>query len=173
MRLFIAIDFDKEEYFKELQTKLKSDNIKATYPKSFHLTLKFLGETEKTEQIIQTLKQIKFQKINLKTTDLGIFPNENYIRVIWLGLKDHDELKQLQQDIEKSLEPFKFKKDYKDFHPHITLARIKFVKDKEALINKIKNIKPKQQEFKISKFSLYKSTLTKQGPIYEEIKSFQ
>ena len=103
MRLFIAIDFDNEEYFKELQEQLKSDNTKATFPKSFHLTLKFLGETEKQEEIIKALSQIKFKEIKLKTTDIGVFPNEDYIRVIWLGLEDHKELKQLQEDIEKVL----------------------------------------------------------------------
>ena len=156
MRLFIAIDLDNEEYFKELQDQLKSDNIKATYPKSFHLTLKFLGETNKQEEIIQTLKQIKFKELNLKTTNIGFFPSENYIRVIWLGLEDHEELNKLQNQIEKALEPFNFKKDYKDFHPHITLARIKFIKDKQILINKINKIKIEQKEFKIRGLSNFR-----------------
>lgn len=172
MRLFIALDLDNEEYFKELQNQLNSDNLKASFPKSFHLTLKFLGETDKTQQIIEALKSIKFKELNLKTTKIGVFPNENYIRVIWLGLDDNQELEKLQNNIEKALEPFKFKKDYNDFHPHITLARVKFIKDKEALKQLMLKIQPKPLEFKINKFSLYSSELTSKGPIYKEIKSF-
>jgi 2'-5' RNA ligase len=171
MRLFIAIDFDKEDYFKKLQDQIKSDNLKATFPKAFHLTLKFLGETDKTEEIIKTLEKIKFKKLILKTKEMGVFPSENYVRVIWLGLEDHKELEQLYQNIEKELALFKFKKDY-DFQAHITLARVKFIKDKELFKKQLKQIKPEQLEFNINKFILYQSTLTPKGPIYEEIKIF-
>lgn len=171
MRLFIAIDFDKEDYFKKLQDQIKSDNLKTTFPKTFHLTIKFLGETDKTEEIIEALNKVKFQKLILKTKEIGVFPSENYVRVIWLGLEYHKKLEQLYQNIEKELSLFKFKKDY-DFQEHITLARVKFIKDKELFKKQLKQIKPEQLEFNINKFILYSSTLTPKGPIYEEIKTF-
>ena len=171
MRLFIAIDLDQEDYFKQMPEQIPE--VKATYPKIFHLTLKFLGETDKKQEIIQALEKIKFKPFKLKTTKIGVFPSENYIRVVWLGLGDNQDLKQLQEDIEKTLGPFKFKKDF-DFHPHITLARIKFIKqeEKQDFINKLKQIKIPEKEFEVKEFKLIKSELTREGPVYEDIKTY-
>ena len=102
MRLFIAIDLDQEDYFKQIQGQIPE--TKATYPKVFHLTLKFLGEIDKKDEIIKALEKIKFKSFILKTTEMGVFPSEKYIKVVWLGLEDNSDLKKLQEDIEKELE---------------------------------------------------------------------
>ncbi|MBW2981384.1 RNA 2',3'-cyclic phosphodiesterase [Candidatus Woesearchaeota archaeon] len=172
MRLFIAIDLDNEDYFKQIQGQLPE--AKATYPKVFHLTLKFLGETDKKEEIIKALEKIDFKTFRLKTTKIGVFPSESYIRVIWLGLEDSTDLNNLQENIEKALEEFNFKKDH-DFKAHITLARIKFIRqeDKKDFVESLKEIKFAEKEFEINEFKLIKSELTKQGPIYEDIAEFR
>ncbi len=171
MRLFIAIDPDNEDHFKEIQKQLPKAN--ATYPSKFHLTLKFLGDTEKKDEIIKELKQVKFQPFTLKTTHLGVFPNEDYIRVVWLGLEENKRLTKLQQDIEKALEKFNFKKDF-DFHPHITLARIKFLapEQKQPFIEELKKIKFENKEFQVKEFKLLSSELTSEGPIYKDMETF-
>ena len=171
MRLFVAIDLDQEDYFKQIQGQLPE--VKATYPKVFHLTLKFLGEIDKKEEIIKALENIKFNPFRLKTAEIGVFPSENYIKVVWLGLEENNDLKKLQEDIEKALESFDFKKDH-EFHPHITLARIKFIKqeEKKEFIDNLKQIKFAEKEFEVKEFKLIKPELTKQGPVYEDIKVF-
>jgi len=172
MRLFIAIDLGNEDYFNQIQGQLPE--AKATYPKQFHLTLKFLGEIDKQEDIIEALETTQFKPFRLKTTNIGVFPSENYIKVVWLGLEDNDDLRRLQEDIEKILESFNFKKDHK-FHPHITLARIKFIKQeqKEEFIDNLKQIKFAEKEFEVEEFKLIKSELTKQGPAYEDVAKFK
>ncbi len=171
MRLFIAIDLNQEDYFKQIQGQIPE--TKASYPKAFHLTLKFLGETDKQDEIIKALENIKLKPFRLKTTEIGVFPSENYIRVVWLGLEDNNDLKKLQEDIEKVLESFNFKKDHK-FHPHITLARIKFIKQeqKEEFIDNLKQIKFVEKGFDVKEFKLIKSELTRQGARYEDVKVF-
>jgi len=172
MRLFVAIDLDNEDYFKQIQGQLPE--AKATYPKAFHLTLKFLGETDKQDEIIKALENITFKPFRLKTTEIGVFPSESYIRVVWLGLEDNDDLKKLQEDIEKALEGFNFKKDF-DFKAHITLARIKFIRqeDKKDFVKSLKEIKFVEKEFEVKEFKLIKSELTRQGPIYEDVANFK
>ena len=89
MRLFIAIHFNElKEYFYELQKQLP-ENAKLSLTKSFHMTLKFLGEVqpEKVDEIIGILKTIKFEKFKVFLDSMGIFPTENHIRVVWAGLK--------------------------------------------------------------------------------------
>ncbi len=166
MRLFIAIDPPEQiqEYFKSIQTEL-DPSIKLV--KSFHLTLKFLGEVDEStsNKVIETLSKVKFDPFELETTNLGAFPNENYTRVLWIGIKDQPDLMKLQKDIEDALSEFKFKKDF-NFHPHITLARVH---------KKIKfpNIETEPESFKVNNFIIYKSTLTPSGPVYKILKTLK
>ena len=172
MRLFIAIDspIDVQEYIKKIQSKLNTDLAKLRLTKSFHLTLKFLGDIKQLREIIDQLSPVKFNKFELKTSNIGVFPNENYIRVIWLGIQESLALNKLYNDIELALKKFRFKKDF-EFHPHITLARVAFIKDKLKFKESLK-IKTVEKKFHVKEFILYESTLTKQGPIYRKIKGF-
>ena len=169
MRCFIAIDLEND-YFKELQSQIK--DVKGTFPKSFHLTLKFLGEVEenKADKIKELLRNIRFGQFKIYSSNIGFFPNENYIRVVWVGLEPRDRIIELQKKIDNEL--LKLFPKEKKFEPHITLARIKYIKDKGKFKELVKNIKVEKIEFKVDNFKLMKSTLTKQGPIYEVIVEF-
>lgn len=172
MRLFIAIEFNNiKEYLHELQSKIPK--AKAAFPKHFHLTLKFLGEIkeEKIPEIIERLKEIKFEHFKLRLGNIGVFPNEKMPKVVWVGLKDRTEITKLQKEIEEKL-GFLSKKD-KRFHPHITIARIKHIEDKKIFIQHIKKIETKQKEIEITRFKLIKSTLTSKGPAYEDLEVFE
>ena len=171
MRLFIAIDIPEEikNQIKEIKEQIKIDG-KANFidAEKIHLTLKFLGDVpdSQAEEIKQSLSKISFEPFEAITSELGVFPNENRIRVIWLGLKNHEHLKLLKQEIDKALPDFK---DDHDFHAHLTIARVKFLNNKQELLEQIKKIKIQPKTFKITNFKLYKSTLTPEGPIYEEL----
>ena len=172
MRLFIAIDIPEQvkKQIEDIKEQIKIDG-KANFMKTddIHLTLKFLGEADDPEDIKAKLSKIKFKKFEAETSKLGVFPNENYIKVIWLGLKDHTKLAELKQQIDKTLPEFK---DDHDFHAHLTIARVKFIKNKPELIKSLKAIKIEPKTFKITNFKLYKSTLTPEGPVYEELGVF-
>lgn len=176
MRVFISIELPKEikDYLFELQEQFGSDLAKIRFvsKKILHLCLKFLGEVseEKIEEIKEKLKQLKFKSIQVKLEKLGVFPNENYIRVLWVDLKPAGKIIELKDDIDVALQDL-FKKDER-FAVHITLGRVKFVKNKEKFKKVLKEFKIEPKEFKIAEFRLVKSTLTKDGPIYETIESY-
>lgn len=172
MRLFIAIDFNElRDYFIELQ-KLLPKNAKLSLTKSFHITLKFLGEVQpdKVETITNTLKNIKFQSFSVFLDSIGIFPTENYIRVVWVGLKPEEKILELQKSIDELLKPL-LKKE-KEFKAHITLARVKYPEDKKQFLEEIKKIKIKNKKIEIRDFRLIKSTLSPKGAIYENLAVF-
>ena len=172
MRLFVAIDFNElKNYFTELQKQLPQ-NAKLSLVKSFHLTLKFLGDVQQNnvDEIVDNLKKIKFQPFGVNLDSIGIFPTENYIRVVWVGLKPEDKVMDLQKQIDESLK--KLFKNEKDFKAHITLARVRYPSDKKSFVDGIKKIKVESKEIKIKDFRLVKSTLTPQGPVYEDLKTF-
>ena len=94
MRLFIALDFDDPEYFSNIQKQIPLDTAKLTIPKTFHLTLKFLGEVpdDKINELKDRLKQVKFEPVSAATDKIGVFPTESYVRVVWVGLRDGSKI---------------------------------------------------------------------------------
>jgi len=169
MRLFIAIDFGElKDYFTELQKQLPS-NAKLSLVKSFHLTLKFLGEVQpsKVDEIISILKTIKFEPFETHLDSIGIFPTENYIRVVWVGLKPEEKVVELQKQIDDSLNKL-FRKE-KGFKPHITLCRVKYPEDKKLFVENVRKIKVENKKIAVRDFRLVKSTLISKGPVYGDL----
>jgi 2'-5' RNA ligase len=174
MRLFIAIDFKEiEDCLIKLQNNIDSSTAQLKKVSAFHLTLKFLGKVseDKANIIKEKLKEVKFSPFSLTLDKIVVFPNENFIRVIWVSIKQSDGVIQLQKEIESALEEFKLKKDFK-FQPHITLARVKAIEDKEKFIKNIKEIEVEEKTIEIKDFKLIKSTLTQKGPVYEDVVVF-
>ncbi len=177
MRTFIAIEMPEEikKILLDAQKQINTEKAKIRPAKAFHLTLKFLGEIEekKIDEIKSALKAIRFKQFKTALTEIGVFPNESYIRVVWAGLDDSENnIINLQKEVDSKMENLGFKKDTR-FHPHVTLARVKFVKDKQDFIKSLKEIKIEKKAFKVSEFKLIKSILTPEGPIYEDLAVFQ
>ena len=170
MRLFIAIEFS--ENIKFMLRRVQAEfSFSFNFTKDFHLTLKFLGEVaeENIEEISKKLREIRFNRFNLKLAGLGVFPNKSRPRVLWIGLNNNSELLRLQKEISCL---FTNCGDNKDFHPHVTLARINSLKESDKFIETLKRIKLSELEFSVNSFSLIKSELTPKGPIYEVIQTF-
>ncbi len=176
MRLFVAIDLPENiiSYFKSVQAIFNHEAAKLKLTNSFHLTLKFFGEIDenKKEEIVKKLDLINYNNFKLKIEKVGVFPNLDYIKIIWVGLEKSPYLIGLQKEIETKLEKFHFKKDF-EFYPHITLARVSFVKDKQDFKEIIQKINLEKKEFEVFSFNLYSSILTREGPIYNKIKDFK
>tara|TARA_Y100000310_G_scaffold68197_1_gene63507 strand:+ start:18349 stop:18879 length:531 start_codon:yes stop_codon:yes gene_type:complete len=173
MRLFVALDFEKfKGYFEELQITLsKIIGLKIKMVSSYHLTMKFLGDVEdsKVDEIIKKLKNIEFTEFEVGLNDLGLFPDRKNPRVVWVGVKPEDGVVELQKQISTGL--VDFQDDY-NFKPHITLGRIKAIEDKKLFLDRLNEIKIDNKTLKINSFCLYKSDLTREGPVYEVIEKF-
>lgn len=172
MRLFIAIDFSElRDYFVELQKQLPK-NAKLSLTKTFHLTLKFLGEVQpdNIQTVINDLKNVEFEAFAVFLDSIGVFPTKNYIRVVWVGLNPEEKILELQKNIDDSL--IKLFRKEKDFKAHITIARVKYPEDKKQFLQQIKKIKVENKRIEIKDFRLVKSTLTPKGPFYEDLGIF-
>lgn len=171
MRTFIAIDVP-EEVKVELTTaqkQLASAAAKTNLAHDFHLTLKFLGEiTPAKVQVVKSiLSNVRFKSFTASISGIGVFPSENYVRVVWVGLEPEEEISKLQKSIDNALEK-EFPKD-KSFKPHLTLARVKFVSDKKQFAQQLQQIKIKAAKFPVDSFKLKRSTLSSQGTVYEDL----
>ena len=84
------------------------------------------------------LRKIEIRSFSVVLDDIGVFPSENYIRVIWVGLNPEEQVLELQKNIDESLKNL-FKKE-RDFKPHLTLARVKYIEDKKGFIGELKKL---------------------------------
>ena len=76
-------------------------------------------------------------------------------------------------DLDEEFLKLGFKKE-KSYIPHLTIARVKGAKNKEALINLIKEMENVYiGDMLVDKLVLKKSELTPVGPIYTNLKEFK
>jgi 2'-5' RNA ligase len=127
MRLFVALDIDPDirKRITEFRNQLKAfaPAVRWVGAETFHVTLQFLGETAKLEQIRGALEQIKSSLVPLTFRGAGFFPNPKAPRVFWVGIASDQHLQDLVNSIAKELEPLGFERDAGPYRPHLTLAR--------------------------------------------------
>jgi 2'-5' RNA ligase len=169
VRLFVSLELPKElisEIIK-IQNKFKEKNFfvgKFTEKENLHLTLKFLGgiSEDKINEIKNKLSKIKFKKFDACLGEIGFFSE----RIFWVELLGKDAFN-LQKKIDNALSDL-FSKE-KRFMSHITIARIKNIKDKKEFENFVKKICYSKKNYEISGFSLKKSVLSDKGGEYETL----
>lgn len=170
-RIFVAVDIPEDIQNKvvEVQRMLPEFKGKLTEKHNLHLTLKFIGEqdTQMINKIKEQLKIVNFQEIIAKIDEIGVF-SQDYIRIVWLRVKNCDEL---QQKIDMSLSSH-FKKEYR-FMGHLTIARVKKVYDKNLFLNKLRQIEFSEIIFSVDNFRLKESVLTHEGPVYKTIAEYK
>ena len=95
-------------------------------PNNFHLTLKFLGNIDESqiEPIGAALTEAlrPFPRLTINVKGLGVFPNPERPRVLWVGLVGSG-LTLLQSHVESALTPLGIAPDVKTFTPHLTIGR--------------------------------------------------
>lgn len=180
-RLFAAIKIKPSSNFLEisdaLKKGLKHEKIKWVEPNNLHLTLKFFGETQedKIPEIVNALKLglEKHNKFSLQISTLGIFGSKYNPKLIWVGLQPTDPLIQLVSSVHTELDKIGYFQDRQNFVPHLTLGRIKNLSDKNLFQNIISKHRENYfQEICVKEVYLFESTLTKDGPLYQIIETF-
>jgi|SRR3989344_6266796 len=173
MRIFIAVNLPKEvkDYLFDLEKDFKSlGKINFVPKKNLHITLKFIGEIkeDKLNIIKERLKKIKLTSFEVSLDKLEIFPNIESMKVLFVSLAPKEKMQELFNNVDGSL--IEYPNDY-SFSDHITLGRIKSLKNKENLIKKL-NTKIKSIKFKINSFELMKSELSKDGSRYSVLEVY-
>jgi len=182
IRTFIAIKFplsrQTAELVGDIKLRLKDERIKWVDLWNMHLTLFFLGDTEENlipeiaKDLSENLKG--FKSFNLVSKGFGVFRNIKDPRAIWFGLEENHKLIELKQKVNASLNNFGFETEHKKFKPHLTLGRVKYLKQSNTLKDLIEELKDNIiQENTIDEVILFKSELTPKGPVYSILKKFE
>jgi len=172
MRLFVAAEISDElkrelARFEEELASIPSFHL--VKPENIHLTLKFMGEVseEKLSKVKDALSAIPFTGLKLQTMKLGTFPG-----VLWLGVKLGSDLAQLQQEVQRAVLPFAMR-DPRSYKPHLTIVRFgRLSPDRQLALESLIKDGRIEVRWKVDHFTLYKSTLTSQGLVYEALARF-
>ena len=177
MRLFIAIDVS-EQVRKSLKPVLSAlsryKGVKAVEPENVHVTLQFLGEVPEARVgvISDRLERVAgdFEPFSVRLGKLGFFPNQQKLRVVWVGVESAGEsLKSLANAVRGEMKKLGYRDD-KDFVAHMTLARVKKItpQDKRRLLEELGSL-DFEGEWVVKDFKLKQSRLTPKGPIYSDV----
>ncbi|MFQ5453768.1 MAG: RNA 2',3'-cyclic phosphodiesterase [Candidatus Zixiibacteriota bacterium] len=176
IRLFIALPLEKKvkDELGEIIVilKQKGGSVKWVNPKNIHLTLKFLGDTE--EHLVDEIKEQinvaaeKYEPVQSGISHIGAFPNLNRPRVIWAGIeKNKDILMRIAGILDKKMNKLGWERETRKFKSHLTLGRIRNLKGLENLTGYLKENQLKEIALIFDRITLFKSTLTPTGPIYD------
>ena len=188
MRLFVALDIDPDireriAAFRNQMRVLASD-VRWVGPETFHVTLQFLGETKKVDDIRRALKEVKAEAVQLAFRGAGFFPTPKSPRVFWVGIESDQHLQSLADSVTNATRPLGFERDAGPFTPHLTLARsgsgrpspvpgerpasaLQRVRDELA-----KSPQPDFGTMTAHEFFLYESHLSPAGARYEKRASY-
>ncbi|NPD46980.1 MULTISPECIES: RNA 2',3'-cyclic phosphodiesterase [unclassified Lentimicrobium] len=180
-RLFIAIKINPTKEILHrvslFQENLDDDNINWIRADHYHLTLKFLGDTssEKIERMAEKLIRILQEEpaFRLKLSKFGLFGSKYSPRVIWAGVEPELEVGKLAQKISKEMESFGYRNDRQNFVPHLTVARIRKLKNKahfQQVFSKLHSAVRLEQL--VDEVVLFESRLSSQGAEYSELARF-
>lgn len=171
MRLFacVWVPEDLRKKIKDFQGKMRDLPMKAKFVETdnLHFTVTFLGETpdenlsDLKRRLDESVKSIN--KFDVKIEELKLIPDENYIRVIGIKVKN-GEIANLIKSVADSIGG-KYYLEQK-----ITLCRVRKIFDKKELQKFVElNKNVKIGKFRVNAVSLVQSKLTRSGPIYENI----
>lgn len=124
-RVFSAVDIEDEKLLDRLEDMRETLNLgfNPVERDKLHITLEFFKDVDEQEinLIEQAMDDIELDSFAVDVKDLGVFPSEDYIRVVWAGVES-DTLEELY----KQVSDHKVDSDNNhDFQPHITLIRIR------------------------------------------------
>ncbi|MDI6718362.1 MAG: RNA 2',3'-cyclic phosphodiesterase [Methanomicrobiales archaeon] len=173
VRTFVAVEISEEirSRVQEAQRLLLQSQARLTLvrPEAVHITLKFLGEIEhgEIEPVVQALSSIRFRSFQISVDGVAGNPPSKP-RVVWGIVRDGGECAALARQVEAVLEPLGIEKEGRPYRPHVTLARIR--QFDPTLLRQVKMLSTMALGCAtISALKLKKSTLTPDGPIYEDI----
>ena len=123
------------------------------------------------------LEQAEFAPFELTLKGLGLF-NRQQQAILWADFAHSSPLQRLKSSLDQILKAVcGLPCDKGPYTPHITLARLKKIGEYRHWLNELEKLQIRMQERSLGKFtattfSLFKSELRPQGPLYTCLRTF-
>lgn len=182
IRTFVAIKIQPgQKLLKQVSSfkeQFKDDRINWVSDDNLHLTLRFIGNTTR-EQLYTLVDALEVfvescSPFSFELKGCGYFNGKGKPRVLFVKVKELEQLKQMAEGIEKCVVSCGFQNELKPFRPHLTLGRIKYLENRNRFIAVMDEMEViSYQHVEVSEFILYQSILSTEGPSYKRIKTFE
>lgn len=181
-RTFIAIDVVPSEVLnniiEDLQNVFSEENFSWVNKNKLHLTLKFIGNTSPSQikRINDELKPAAemFDSFTFRLAGIGFFKNKGIPKVLFVKIAESEKLNQLVSEIEKRMAAIGFQPESRPFSPHITIARIKFLKNSSVFYKTVDKYEDTLfQIVNINEIVFYESILKAEGTQYIPLNTFK
>lgn len=138
---------------------------------SLHLTLVFLGEIQdgRLIPVAETLRAAAsgIPPFVTALSGIGGFPGLERPRVVWVGVGEGAaEVRRLKERLDAVLDPLGFEPGERDFHPHLTLGRVKEPGRPGVLAGAAASWKVPTERWTTRRVVLFRSDLRREGPVY-------
>lgn len=179
IRAFVALPLSEEQRSEVARIidplRGEKEPVRWVREENFHVTLRFLGNLPPSQRapledgmsgVAGILSPFRF-----RIGPAGAFPSIRRARVLWVGLTEgEEEVGALARKIEEAARRLGFEKE-KRFHAHITVGRTKGPLS-PSFRDRFTAISAGAIEAEACAFHLMKSTLTREGAIYEVLNEF-
>jgi 2'-5' RNA ligase len=134
MRTFVAVNVSSgtTKAAQRMMRQIDETEIgaKCVRTSSMHIALKFLGEVqiEETPEICKAVGRAAQGMLSfmIECGGLDAFPERSRPRTVWMGVQTGvTALRQLQQRVDDETRHIGYHGETRQFHPHLTLARIR------------------------------------------------
>ena len=160
MRLFVAVrpDAAVSKALLGVMHEMKKNGVQGSYvpAQNLHMTLAFIGETDRTADVKKALSQVAVPEVRLALTESGMFGD-----LLYAGIKGNQKLKGLVRDIRAALDREGISYDRQPFTPHITMIR--------KVKGRTSSVRLPKAEMTAASFSLMKSEQKDGRTVYREI----
>lgn len=182
MRIFVGLPLASEALHElsEAVARLRSphDGLRWTTPESWHITLQFLGNTDRRhcDCVLARLKEIQAAQLEVRLGELGFFDRAG---VFFADVVPTTDLVELAKRVTAATACCGFVAETQPYHPHITLARAKGDRKERPLhalqeqMKRERRLEPARfSGFIATEFLLYESHTHPEGAEYEVLRRF-
>lgn len=171
--LALAIPPEQSDLLMDLQDGPRA--ARWTDAEGFHLTLAFLGELDRPtlEDLDAGLLGVSEPRFSLTLSGTGVFGGERP-RALYAGVADGAPVRRLSDKVTGVAEAAGVAVDRRRYTPHVTLARCKRGEVSAAAAEAwaAANALFKAPAFEVTRFTLYRSDLGRDGPVYEPMAAY-
>ena len=150
--------------------------VKWASPESMHITLVFLGDVDDRElhAVCKAVAEAAAGEapFTLRVAGVGAFPNSRRPKILWAGIAEGAEpLQRLHAALEeKMLALGCYRKEERDYTPHLTLGRAKGDSNTFALAAELpKRVAWEGGTAPVAEVLVYSSRMERDGPVYTVI----
>ena len=182
-RTFLALPLDEAilRGLVAVQRKLArvGADVRWVEPENLHVTVKFLGGVEDAAlaDVCNVAEQIaaQIEPFGLEIRGVGAQPPAGQLRMVWAGIDDPDGgLGRLNDLAERAYAGLGFKQELRQYHPHLTLGRVKTGRKVDALRQVIAELADTDFGRQgADDLLVFASRLTPQGPVYSPMKTIR